>query len=48
MNRAVAKYGVAAGDAPERELLKRHGPMLDRTARRLSARTGHAVQPEER
>jgi RNA polymerase sigma factor for flagellar operon FliA len=47
MNRAVAKYGVAAGDAPERELLKRHGPMLDRTARRLSARTGHAVQPED-
>lgn len=47
MNRAVAKYGSAAGDAPERELLKRHGPMLDRMARRLSARTGHAVLPED-
>jgi RNA polymerase sigma factor FliA len=47
MNRAVAKYGVAAGDARERELLRRHGPMLDRMARRLSARTGHAVQPED-
>ena len=47
MNRAVAKYGVASGDAPERELLKRYGPMLDRQARRLSARTGHAVSPDD-
>ncbi len=47
MNRAVAKYGGTAGDAPERELLKRHGPMLDRMARRLAARTGHAVQSED-
>lgn len=47
MNRAVAKYGGTSGAAPERELLKRHGPMLDRMARRLSARTGHAVQPED-
>jgi len=47
MNRAVAKYGVASRDAPERELLKRHGPMLDRVARRLAARTGHAVASED-
>ena len=47
MNRAVAKYGGTAGSAPERELLLRHGPMLDRMARRLAARTGHAVQPED-
>jgi RNA polymerase sigma factor for flagellar operon FliA len=47
MNRAVAKYGVAAGGAPERELLRKHGPMLDRLARRLSARTGHAVASED-
>ncbi|MCM2334860.1 MAG: FliA/WhiG family RNA polymerase sigma factor [Anaeromyxobacteraceae bacterium] len=47
MNRAVAKYGGASRDAPERELLKRHGPMLDRMARRLSARTGHAVASED-
>ncbi|MBK9518786.1 MAG: FliA/WhiG family RNA polymerase sigma factor [Anaeromyxobacter sp.] len=47
MNRAVAKYGGSGGGDPERELLKRHGPLLDRIARRLSARTGHAVQPED-
>ncbi len=47
MIRAVNKYGGAGGADPERELLKRYGPLLDRTARRLSARTGHAVQPED-
>ncbi len=47
MNRAVAKYGGASRDAPERELLKRHAVMLDRMARRLSARTGHAVASED-
>ena len=47
MNRAVAKYGGTAGSAPERELLLRHGPMLDRMARRLSSRTGHAVGAED-
>lgn len=47
MNRAVAKYGGAPGAMPERELLARHRPLLDRVARRLSARTGHAVQPED-
>lgn len=47
MNRAVAKYGGTSGSAPERELLQRHGPMLDRLARRISARTGHAVAAED-
>jgi RNA polymerase sigma factor for flagellar operon FliA len=47
MNRAVAKYGGTDGGAPERELLKRHGPMLDRMARRLAGRTGHAVMAED-
>jgi RNA polymerase sigma factor for flagellar operon FliA len=47
MNRAVAKYGGTAGSTPERELLLRHGPMLDRMARRLASRTGHAVGAED-
>jgi RNA polymerase sigma factor for flagellar operon FliA len=47
MNRAVAKYGGASGGAPERELLKRYAHLLDRAARRLAGRTGHAVQPED-
>ena len=47
MNRAVSKYGGTAGSDPERELLLRHAPMLDRTARRLAARTGHAVSAED-
>jgi RNA polymerase sigma factor for flagellar operon FliA len=47
MNRAVAKYGGGPGADPERELLLRYGPLLDRTARRLSARTGHAVASED-
>jgi RNA polymerase sigma factor for flagellar operon FliA len=47
MNRAVAKYGGTGGGDPERELLKRHAQLLDRTARRLASRTGHAVQAED-
>ena len=47
MNRALAKYGGNGGPAPEQELLKRYAHLLDRSARRLSARTGHAVQPED-
>lgn len=48
MNRAVARYGEQDGGASaERELLARHAPLLDRMARRLAARTGHAVQPED-
>jgi RNA polymerase sigma factor for flagellar operon FliA len=49
VNRAVARYGEQQQGAPgsERELLARHGPILDRLARRVAARTGHAVQPED-
>jgi len=47
MNRALAKYGGTCGPAPEQELLKRYAHLLDRAARRLSARTGHAVQPDD-
>jgi RNA polymerase sigma factor for flagellar operon FliA len=49
MNRAVARYGEQQAGAPgtERELLARHGPMLHRLARRIAARTGHAVQAED-
>ena len=47
MNRAFAKYGGTGGPAPEQELLKRYGHLLDRVSRRLSARTGHAVRPED-
>jgi RNA polymerase sigma factor for flagellar operon FliA len=49
VNRAVARYGEQQSGAAgtDRELLARHGQMLDRLARRLAARTGHAVQPED-
>jgi RNA polymerase sigma factor for flagellar operon FliA len=47
MNRAVAKYGGTGGSDPERELLKRHAQLLDRTARRLAARTGRVIAPED-
>lgn len=49
MNRAVAAYGQQqpGGPGTERELLARHAPMLDRLARRIAGRTGHAVQPED-
>lgn len=53
MNRAVARYelgtprSAGAASGPESELLARHGPLLDRVARRLAARTGWAVQPDD-
>ena len=47
MNRAVAKYGGTAGAMPERQLIERYARLLDRNARRLSARTGHAVPAED-
>ena len=45
MHRAHAQYGQAA--ATDAELLARHGALIDRCARRLSARTGHTVTPED-
>jgi RNA polymerase sigma factor for flagellar operon FliA len=32
---------------PDRELLRRHAPLLERCARRLAARTGYAVSPDD-
>jgi RNA polymerase sigma factor for flagellar operon FliA len=45
MNRAL-RYGTAGSD-PERELVQRYAQLLDRCARRLSARTGKAVAAED-
>jgi len=45
MNRA-ARYG-SAGQDPERELVQRYAPLIDRCARRMSARTGRAVSPDD-
>ena len=45
MNRAL-RYGTAGSD-PERELVQRYAPLLDRCARRLSARTGRVVAAED-
>jgi RNA polymerase sigma factor for flagellar operon FliA len=49
MNRAVARYEMAGSRSAgsDGELLARHGPLLDRVARRLAARTGWAVQPDD-
>jgi RNA polymerase sigma factor FliA len=47
MNRAVATYAGTAGATPERQLIERYARLLDRNARRLSARTGHAVPAED-
>jgi RNA polymerase sigma factor for flagellar operon FliA len=49
MNRAVARYEMAGprSAGSEGELLARHAPLLDRVARRLAARTGWAVQPDD-
>jgi RNA polymerase sigma factor for flagellar operon FliA len=46
--RAYARY-AAGGPArtPERELVERHGALLDRCARRLAGRTGGAVSPDD-
>jgi len=44
MRPAHARYGQPD---PEAELVQRHATLLDRCARRLSARTGHAIAPED-
>lgn len=44
MNTAHARYRQAD---PDGELVRRHAPLLDRCARRLAARTGHAVSPDD-
>jgi RNA polymerase sigma factor for flagellar operon FliA len=44
MQRAYARYRPPDG---ERELIERHAPLLARIARRLAARTGHAVAAED-
>src|SRR5512134_1528442 len=44
--RAYARYGAPSAD-PDRELLARHAALLERCARRLAARTGGAVQPDD-
>ncbi|MGC3998703.1 MAG: FliA/WhiG family RNA polymerase sigma factor [Anaeromyxobacter sp.] len=46
MHRAYARYGTAGG-GPEAELVSRYGPLIDRCARRLSARSGHTVAAED-
>jgi RNA polymerase sigma factor for flagellar operon FliA len=45
MHPAYARYAVPAN--PEGELLARHAGLIDRCARRLSARSGHAVAAED-
>jgi RNA polymerase sigma factor FliA len=48
MHRAHARYagGVPAADEDE-ALVQKHAPLLDRVARRLAARTGGAVSPDD-
>ena len=43
MHAALARYGAPAPE-PDDVLLRRHATLLDRCARRLAARTGHAVE----
>jgi RNA polymerase sigma factor for flagellar operon FliA len=45
MHRAYAQY--AQSSSSEAQLIARHGAMIDRCARRLAARTGHAVSPDD-
>ncbi|HET6438601.1 MAG TPA: FliA/WhiG family RNA polymerase sigma factor [Anaeromyxobacter sp.] len=45
MHRALAQY-VQSG-ASEAALIARHGALIDRCARRLAARSGHIVSPED-
>ncbi len=45
MHRAHARY--AAETSPDEALVQRHGPLIDRVARRLASRTGGAVQAED-
>ncbi|HTN54126.1 MAG TPA: FliA/WhiG family RNA polymerase sigma factor [Anaeromyxobacter sp.] len=44
MYRARARYGQPD---PEQELILRHAGLIGRCARRLAARTGHAVSPDD-
>jgi RNA polymerase sigma factor for flagellar operon FliA len=44
--RSYARYGGPSAD-PDRELLAKHAGLLDRCARRLAARTGGAVHPDD-
>jgi RNA polymerase sigma factor for flagellar operon FliA len=45
MHRAHARYAAEANG--DEALVQRHGPLIDRVARRLAARTGGAVAPED-
>lgn len=45
MSRAATAYGTPQD--PARALLAKHGALVDRCARRLAARTGHAVQADD-
>lgn len=45
MRRAYAQYGQSTSS--EAQLIVRHGGLIDRCARRLAARSGHTVQPED-
>jgi len=45
MHRAYAQYGQSGSS--EAQLIARHGGLIDRCARRLAARSGHTVQPDD-
>ncbi len=45
MHRAYAQYGQSTSS--EAQLIARHGAIIDRCARRLAARTGHTVSPDD-
>ncbi len=45
MHRAYAQYGQAGSS--DAQLIARHGALIDRCARRLAARTGHTVSPDD-
>lgn len=45
MHRAYAQYGQSGSS--EAQLIARHAALIDRCARRLSARSGHAVAAED-
>jgi RNA polymerase sigma factor for flagellar operon FliA len=45
MHRAHAQYGQAA--TSDAEVIARHGTLIVRCARRLSARSGHTVSPDD-
>jgi RNA polymerase sigma factor for flagellar operon FliA len=46
MHRAYAQYGQT-GNSEASQLIARHGTLIDRCARRLASRTGHAVSPDD-